>query len=99
MSDELDCTACGACCIGLTVRLSVADEARFTADELLALSEIDFQGLVRTLKQLPGGECIALRREGGRFHCSVYEKRPGACREFESGARRCRLLRDERGVV
>jgi len=95
----LDCTACGACCVGLLVELSPEDEARLSADEILSLTEIDAEGRVRSMKQIgTRGPCIALSSRGGRFLCSIYERRPNACREFEESSRRCHQLREVRGL-
>ncbi len=96
---ELDCTTCGACCVGLGVNLSAADEARLFADEVLALTRIDSEGVTRSMKQLEGGACIALHRDAaGRFLCRIYDRRPDACREFERGSRRCHGLREMRSI-
>jgi len=96
---RLDCTTCGACCVGLQVTLSPADEARLSADEVLSLTEVDAEGRVRSMKQVtPEGDCIALRRQGERFVCAIYERRPDACREFEESSRRCLQLREVRGL-
>ena len=97
--EKPDCTLCGACCVGLEVALTAEDEARFPLDELLAITRIDPEGRIRRLAQRADGSCVALRREGGRFLCSIYERRPGACREFEQGARRCQELREVRGLA
>jgi Fe-S-cluster containining protein len=96
---ELDCTTCGACCVGLTVYLSTADEARLSADEVLALTQMDSEGRFRQMKQLRGGACIALLRDAsGRFLCRIYDRRPDACSEFERGSRRCHALREIRTI-
>ncbi len=95
---DLDCTRCGACCKGLTVALGPEDEARLSADEVLSLTRFDEASLRRFLVQRPGGACVALREEDGRFLCSIYERRPAACREFENGSRRCLELRETRGI-
>ena len=97
--EEPDCTACGACCIGLSVILSASDEARLAADEVLALTRIDSEGRWRSMKQRSGGACSALFRDAaGRFLCSIYDRRPDACREFEGGSRRCVELREVRSI-
>ena len=97
--EKPDCTLCGACCVGLSVFLTAEDEARLPLDELLAITRIDSEGRVRRLAQRADGSCVTLRREEGRFLCSIYERRPGACRDFEQGARRCRELREVRGLA
>lgn len=94
---ELDCVACGACCQGLTVFLDAEDEARLSVDEVLALTELDAEGRVRSLRQREGGRCVALRVEAGRFLCSIYDRRPDACAAFERGSRRCHEWRERQG--
>jgi Fe-S-cluster containining protein len=95
---DLDCTRCGACCKGLSVELTAEDESRLSADEVLSLTRFDEPTLRRRLIQRPGGACIALREEEGRFLCSIYERRPGACRDFENGSRLCLQLREIREI-
>jgi hypothetical protein len=44
----------------------------------------------RAYMRLGGGHCAALRVEpSGRFVCSVYERRPDACRDLERGSPQC----------
>ena len=31
--------------------------------------------------------------------CAIYQERPQACRDFESGSMECRLMRLEKGVA
>jgi len=38
------------------------------------------------------GHCIALVQVGEHWQCSIYEQRPGLCREFERGCGTCRTL-------
>ncbi len=44
-----------------------------------------------TMLRLDDGWCSALDRE--TFMCSIYEKRPLICREFEMGSYECRKER------
>jgi Fe-S-cluster containining protein len=87
--DELDCTACGVCCHGMKVVLYPEDEARLSADEVLTLTKLDDEAVERTMRQVARKRCIALRVEGGRYLCSIYDRRPGVCIAFERGGRRC----------
>ncbi len=96
-ADELECTACGACCFGLIVRVHPEAEARLTAEELVALTRIDEEA-GRILRQREDGACSALVRSGGRFLCAIYERRPAACAAFERGSKRCLDWRRDRGV-
>jgi uncharacterized protein len=44
----------------------------------------------RAYMRLAGGHCAALRIElEGRFACTVYERRPDACRDLERASPQC----------
>jgi uncharacterized protein len=87
LSDTL-CTRCGLCCDGtLLGDVELTGPAEAARLEILGLALDDDEGGVELLP-LP---CAALR--GTR--CSIYARRPKACRTFE-----CRLLQDaQRGDV
>lgn len=97
---DLDCTTCGACCFGHKIVLSPEDEARLTVDLVLALTELDDAAEERRMRKRPDGACVALREEGGRFLCSIYEHRPQVCVDYERGGRRCLEWRERpRGLA
>jgi Fe-S-cluster containining protein len=98
---ELDCVRCGACCFGHRVTLDAEDEGRLSVDEVLALTRYDAEKDQRVMREGRDARCVALRIEDGRYLCSIYERRPSACVEFERGGRRCLEWRErfeERGV-
>jgi Fe-S-cluster containining protein len=96
---DLDCVACGACCFGHRVRVDPEDEARLTADEVLTLTELDDEAVERRMRWRADEGCVALRVEGGRFLCSIYDRRPGVCVAYERGGRQCVEWRERRGVT
>jgi len=97
-----DCLSCGTCCFSTLetyVPVRGEDHARLgdRADELVV-----FHGN-RAFMKMAGGHCAALRvdlddldvrderdeRGNARFVCSVYDARPGTCRELARGSREC----------
>jgi Fe-S-cluster containining protein len=103
-----DCQDCGACCFGAFrehVLVFPRDVARFTPDERERLLDSSpgpavFLRMERRLAPASGLlHCAALEVEGGRYRCSVYERRPDACRAFERGASGCRAVIEERGAA
>jgi hypothetical protein len=42
---------------------------------------------------MANGRCAALVIEGGRFACSIYAKRPQACRDLDRGSPSCEAER------
>jgi Fe-S-cluster containining protein len=103
-----DCQDCGACCFGPAHEhafVSPRDAARFTPDERERLLElfpghVVFLRMERRLAPASGLlHCAALEVEGGRYRCSVYERRPDVCRAFERGASGCRAVIEERGAA
>jgi Fe-S-cluster containining protein len=55
---------------------------------------------LRWLRREPvEGRCVGLGGQiGGQVHCSIYELRPQACREFEAGSDCCHALRRMYGI-
>lgn len=114
MSSEgaFDCERCGACCRaqppfggGVYVRLDADDLARLRADDVarLVVGVVDptHRGRALRLATTDRGEqvCAALEgRPGERVACSIYPRRPGACRRLEAGSDACLLARDEAGL-
>jgi Fe-S-cluster containining protein len=109
---EYDCLKCGACCASPSpgesyVRLDDADIRRLEGAGLpilqLAVQDADPPETVQALgtKPDPRGTrvCAALNGcAGGANACSVYERRPGACRTFEIGGPFCRMARQRFGL-
>ncbi len=85
-----ECVACGTCCFSdlpKYVRVRGDDHERL-GDDADAL--VVFHGN-EAYMAMNGGRCaaLALDVEGGRFLCSVYERRPATCRELERGSPAC----------
>lgn len=91
-TDAPECLDCGACCFSdypYAIRVWGDDHARLgdRADDLTV-----FHGH-RCYMRLEGGHCAALRVEGARFACDVYELRPAVCRDLARGSGQCRAER------
>lgn len=90
LAGERDCQQCGACCFSdlpTYVRVSGDDHARLGghADALTT-----FHGN-RCYMRMVDGHCAALVVDPtpGQFACSVYERRPEACRALGRGSPAC----------
>lgn len=81
---EVSCSNCKACCCRLEVML-VTDTG--VPHNLIVVDE--WGG--RTMERLEDGWCSALDRN--TMMCSIYEKRPLICREFEMGEYECEAER------
>jgi len=77
---EVSCENCEACCCRLEVML-ITDTG--VPDKYI---ELDKWG-GGTMAQLEDGWCSALDRN--TMKCTIYEKRPWVCREFEMGQYEC----------
>src|SRR5260221_9754689 len=89
MGELPDCRACAACCFSdmeRYVQLSGEDHARLTSEERRRLTV--FLG-TRCYMKMEEGRCAALVVAGGRFVCSIYERRPQLCRDYERGGPAC----------
>lgn len=79
-SRAITCASCKACCCRLEVMIMGDDEVP------LELTERDaWGGLV--MRRLADGWCAALDR--ATMLCTVYERRPTVCRDFEMGSSDC----------
>ncbi len=86
---KFECTQCGNCCSGPPgyVWVSREDIARIAgylglADGKLGKEYVRRVGLRHSLTEKPGGDCIFLKREGGKSFCSIYPVRPRQCRTW-----------------
>lgn len=79
-SAEISCANCKACCCQLEVLLMGDDDvpARLTIED-------QWGGTV--MRRLDDGWCVALDRD--TMLCTIYQRRPGVCREFEVGDYGC----------
>lgn len=91
LDDPPPCLACGVCCFSTLdryVRVGGDEYARLgeSADTLVQFVEN------RAYLRLVDGHCAALSIDAGsgRFICSVYERRPDACRDLARGSPQCR---------
>ena len=78
------CNTCRANCCKLEVILMGEDDI---PSELI---HIDRWG-GHVMARLDDGWCVALNRD--TMLCSIYERRPGVCREYEMGGDDCRIER------
>jgi len=77
---EVSCSNCEACCCRLEVILITDTGVPYN------FIELDKWG-GRKMARLDDGWCSALDRN--TMMCSIYEKRPLICREFEMGEYEC----------
>jgi len=83
-----DCISCGACCA-------------YSESWPALIGEGDGEGIPEELidpehdrMQCYGDRCAALVGEiGSRAYCSVYDRRPLVCREFQAGSDDCIMVR------
>ena len=84
MSD-FACLSCGACCAAFRVDFHRADLA---TSETVGVPEALTVPLTATLVRMRGTDeapprCVALEGEvGWQVSCSIYDRRPGPCRDF-----------------
>ncbi len=86
---KFECTQCGNCCSGPPGYVwATKAEIRAIADSLgqsdgwLGKEHLRRVGLRYSLTEKPGGDCIFLRREGGKATCAIYQVRPLQCRTW-----------------
>jgi Fe-S-cluster containining protein len=84
----ITCSACDASCCRLEVLL-IMDTG--VPDEFI---DIDRWGGM-TMRRLEDGRCAALDRCSNL--CTIYDRRPWICREFEMGGADCISARAENG--
>jgi Fe-S-cluster containining protein len=77
---EVTCANCEACCCRLEVML-ISDTG--VPDHLVETDQWGGQ----TMARLDDGWCSALDRN--TLKCTIYDKRPWICREFEMGEYEC----------
>lgn len=86
---SFECTQCGNCCSGppgyvWVTPKDVEDIARFIGktDGKLGKEHIRRVAFRTSLVEKPGGDCVFLKREGGKALCSIYPVRPLQCRTW-----------------
>lgn len=113
MTESFDCVRCGACCVWKndpTVQVDIRKEdlALLTQEEIdkfvVQGKDMGFTGgmglllFLRVKKTDYGWSCIAFEGSpGGPCGCSIYDRRPKVCRDFEPGPknRTCLKCRKE----
>ena len=83
------CTQCGNCCSGDPGYVWVTKEdirriAKFLghADDWLDQQYLRRVGFRYSLTEKPGGDCIFLKRTGGKTVCKIHPVRPLQCRTW-----------------
>ncbi len=86
---RFECTQCGNCCSGPPgyVWVTREDIARIAKslggeDERLDRKYLRRVGLRFSLTEKQDGDCIFLKREGGKSYCGIYKDRPVQCRTW-----------------
>ena len=86
---RFECTQCGNCCSGApgcvwVTREDIQAISEFLgrSDGKLDKSQLRRVGLRFSLTEKPDGDCIFLKREGGKTMCSIYPVRPVQCRTW-----------------
>lgn len=101
---KYDCCECGACCCaGYDVLLNEEDVDRFeSAPSLLRLTILHHRPggwpMRFMAKAADGKRCVALDGPLGQVGCTIYDDRPGLCREFASGSPDCLEARRQFGL-
>ena len=80
---SVSCTNCKAVCCRLEV-IIISDTG--VPEEFIQKPEK--WGGMETMKKGEDGWCIALDRK--KMCCSIYDKRPQICRDFDMGSRECK---------
>ena len=109
---ELDCQACGACCVSSwdvesyvyiddrdIKRLKLAYTDR-TVKKLIAFEDDPYERGLATKKSKQGHiVCVGLRGSVAKqCSCRIYEARPRACRDFKPGSNVCLAARKDAGL-
>lgn len=105
-----DCRTCGACCLSEYENLKTyiplldADLERFTPAMKRRLVVLDRMGLPNLgVKRYSRGTqricALHTGRVGYRSACTIYERRPEVCREFQPGSEACLYARKDAGLT
>ena len=84
IAPPITCDSCRACCCKLEVILMGDDDP---PGRLTALDR--WGGSV--MRRLDDGWCVALDRQ--TFLCTIYQRRPDVCREYQAGDADCLIER------
>lgn len=103
----MNCQTCGACCANFRVDFDVSEleggAYAWGAGVPVAMTVQVTASLVRMGGTDSGYDspprCVALSgRIGREVGCTIYESRPGPCREFEAGSEPCLRARRRHGL-
>ena len=83
-----DCLTCGACCSSDSDTYVEVSRGDFEAMDVPARDLVVGVGDDRYMG-MADGHCVASRVLGRLFLCTIYEKRPTACRELLRGSPAC----------
>lgn len=84
-----DCETCGECCrsdSATFVQLNPEDVQRLGRERTRLTQQLEGQ----TYMKMVAGACAALDTSEGLSRCSIYDKRPELCREFQQSSPECR---------
>ena len=84
MADSV-CQRCGACCATYRITLPRVDLDTHPHGWVPAALTTPYTPTTACMREHPDhpGRCIALTGEiGQQVHCTIYEQRPAACRDF-----------------
>ena len=96
------CLDCGACCACYRVSFywREVSELEVTGVPLALTEKLNHHRMVMLGTNQKSPHCIALQGEiGVAVNCSIYDRRPSPCREFEAGTERCREARNKHGLA
>lgn len=86
---RFECTQCGNCCSGdpgyvWATKEEIGKIADFLghAEGWLPKSQLRRVGFRYSLTEKPDGDCVFLKREGGKTFCGIYSVRPLQCRTW-----------------
>lgn len=89
------CTECGFCCFFPDPRYVLLFEPDLERlGELVPQVTVEIKG--RAFLRMAEGHCVALKQDGERWLCSIYDRRPQLCRDFARGIETCREVVAER---
>lgn len=92
---------CGACCASFTVDFHLSEVGGSGPGVPVAMTV----EVIRSTVRMRGTDdapprCVALRGAvGAVVACSIYDLRPGPCREFEAGSAACNRARLRHGLA
>ncbi|NQY33170.1 MAG: YkgJ family cysteine cluster protein [Coraliomargarita sp.] len=99
LTDNYDCTNCGACCRCFPIYASNKDaerEPRIHSEALTMPKYLQHEDRAYQLYPTPFRDRCAFLKEDKR--CEIYATRPSVCRRFEAGSKQCIEARRRLGI-